>query len=74
MMGKLLYLVLQFIYSLFYKFKNKEILIHLSDYVKDHVQSYYGTEPVPSKDEDWAVASYAKNVNNFNIGHKILIL
>ena len=48
--------------------------MYLPDYVKDHVQSSYGTEPAASKDKDWAVASYAKNVSIFNAGRKILIL
>ena len=46
--------------------------MHLPDYVKDRVQSSYGTEPAPSKDKDWAVASYAKKVTIFNIGIKLL--
>lgn len=46
-MGKLLYLILQFIPEFIKSAVIKGILIHLSDYVKDHVQSYYGTEPAP---------------------------
>lgn len=48
--------------------------MHLPDYVKDHIQFSYGTEPAPSKDKDGAVANYAKNAIVFNVGHTNLIL
>lgn len=45
----------------------------LPDYVQTIMQSSCGNAPAPSKEKDRAVASYAKNVTIFSVGHKILI-